>query len=562
MNDLIVIITRICSIKPKKPPRAQLGLFSRVALISFALLIPELGNSEGIWVPLVNSAPDGISTMLLLSDGTVMAHAIGSTPRKTWYRLTPDIRGNYVTGTWSSLAFMHDTRAYYGSCVLRDGRVFVVGAEIGTGTNTAEVYNPLSNVWTLTPNSGQVFLDCCSKILPNGNVLVAPVIPSTTFGTVIYNPTSNTWIAGLPAFGSQFEMSWVKLPDESILTIDENAVTSTERYVPTLNKWIRDSNLPVPLKDREMGPALLLPTGKAIFFNGSGQTFLYTPTGTTNQGSWAAGPDIPNGLGSPDAPAAMMVNGKILCAFGPASSFNPPTSFYEYDPFTNAFTSVSGPTGNTFAAPAYFGRMLCLPDGTVLFSAFGTQLYVYRPDGSSLQSGKPRINSINKNSDGSYHLTGTLLNGISEGAAYGDDAQMDSNYPIVRITNRSGDVYYARTYNWNSTAVMTGNALLASEFALPDGLHFGTYSLVVVANGNASEPVSFAPSVSLGVTLLGNQAVISWPASIAGGVLQTATNLSSMLWQTVTNPVSIQGSSFLVTNQLSHGSAFFRLSTQ
>ena len=44
---------------------------------------------------------------------------------------------------------------------------------------------------------------------------------------------------------------------------------------------------------------------------------LDTPSGTASPGTWAAGPDIPSAKGTPDAPAAMMVNGKILCAVSP-----------------------------------------------------------------------------------------------------------------------------------------------------------------------------------------------------------------------------------------------------
>ena len=63
--------------------------------------------------------------------------------------------------------------------------------------------------------------------------------------------------------------------------------------------------------------------------------------------------------------------------------------------------------------------------------------------------------------DGSFHLTGTLLNGISQGAAYGDDAQMDSNYPLVRAADGTGNVYYLRTFNWSSTGVQTGNTVVS-----------------------------------------------------------------------------------------------------
>jgi hypothetical protein len=137
--------------------------------------------------------------------------------------------------------------------------------------------------------------------------------------------------------------------------------------------------------------------------------------------------------------------------------------------------------------------MLDLPDGTVLYSEIGSQLYVYRPDASPLAVGKPAIKSLTTNSDGTYHLIGTLFNGISEGAAYGDDNQMAGNRPIVRMTNLTNHVvYYCRTFNWSSTGVMTGTNLVTTEYSVPTTVPYGNYSLVVSANGNSSASTNFS----------------------------------------------------------------------
>src|ERR1019366_1792515 len=71
------------------------------------------------------------------------------------------------------------------------------------------------------------------------------------------------------------------------------------------------------------------------------------------------------------------------------------------------------------------------------------------------------------------------------GAGYGDDWQMASNYPIIRLTNAT-NVYYARTFNWNSTGVQRGSAPDTTLFSLPVGLPYDTYSLAVIANGISS----------------------------------------------------------------------------
>ena len=56
---------------------------------------------------------------------------------------------------------------------------------------------------------------------------------------------------------------------------------------------------------------------------------------------------FPDGQGTPDAAAAMMANGKVLCAVSPIpdqfDNFPSPTSFYEYDYVSNSFTQVGHP---------------------------------------------------------------------------------------------------------------------------------------------------------------------------------------------------------------------------
>ncbi len=138
--------------------------------------------------------------------------------------------------------------------------------------------------------------------------------------------------------------------------------------------------------------------------------------------------------------------------------------------------------------------MLMLPSGQVLFTTSSSQLYVYTPNGSPQTAWKPTITSVVANGN-HYTLTGTQLNGISAGASYGDDAEMDTNYPIVKLTSSSGKVYYARTFNWSSTGVATGSAPVTTDFSLPANMPYGTYSLSVIANGIASSTVSFTGGI-------------------------------------------------------------------
>ena len=83
----------------------------------------------GTFTALTNLAPAGIGTMYLMTDGTVMAQGGGGT---SWYRLTPDVHGSYVNGTWTTLASMHDSRQYYSLQVLKDGRARAESVAVAT----------------------------------------------------------------------------------------------------------------------------------------------------------------------------------------------------------------------------------------------------------------------------------------------------------------------------------------------------------------------------------------------------------------------------------------------
>ena len=140
--------------------------------------------------------------------------------------------------------------------------------------------------------------------------------------------------------------------------------------------------------------------------------------------------------------------------------------------------------------------MLDLPNGDMLMSSsVSRQLWEFTPNPSTPNPAwAPTISNIAYNSGLTYTLTGTQLNGMSEGANYGDDAEMASNYPIVQLKSGSS-VFYARTFNWSSTGVQTGSTPVTTQFTLPANLPFATYQLTVIANGIASTPVSFTPPV-------------------------------------------------------------------
>lgn len=477
----------------------------KTLMIVSCLIFIQSINAQGIWTQVTNLPPDTSGgAMLLLSDGTIMCKTqTGGTGMGSigtvWNKLTPDASGSYINGTWSVLAPMANSRLYFSSQVLKDGKVYVAGGEYGTGKSLAELYNPVTNTWSNIPAPGGVISDANSEILPDGKVIQAMVNGSLK-ANFIYNPQTNAYVAGPSCNGIHNESAWVKLADNSILFVDRNATTS-ERYIPSLNQWTVDATVPVSLYDPfglETGGAILLPDGRAFFLGSIGKTALYTPSGNNSPGTWVAGPTLPNNTGTPDANMAIMSDGKVMCVVSPtptsANHFPSPTSFYEYDYVTNTYTQIPAPyNGMTINAPCYIFNLINLPNGQLMLSEQDSKKYwIYTPAGAPLAAGKPTVGNIMQSGCNNFTITGTLFNGISEGSCYGDDWQNATNYPIVQLKNGT-NVYYARTFNWNRTGVQTGNLPDTAQFTLPVGLPHLTYSLVVIANGIPSNPVPFTP---------------------------------------------------------------------
>jgi Secretion system C-terminal sorting domain/Galactose oxidase, central domain len=497
-------------------------------------LMANIAWSQWTAVTALAPHPSG-GGMLLLSDGTVLVKSnAGGTDGygNTYDRLTPNINGSYIHGTWTSIAPMISTRLYYSSQVLKDGRVYVAGGEYGTGNTLGEVYNPPTNAWTATPIGGTSISDANSEILEDGRVLQALVGSINSQGTSIYTPATNTYVNGPNCLGNNDEAAWIKLPDNSILFVDILS-TNSERYIPATNTWIADANVPVQLYDpfgEEAGGAVLLPDGRALFLGSTGHNAFYTPSGTTAPGVWAVAPDFPNAQGTPDAPAAMLVNGKVLCDVSPvptaANHFPPPTKFYEFDPATNVFTAIAAPGGGaSLNISSYTTTFLVLPDGNILYAQQGTnQYFVYTPTGGPQTAWRPTVNTVTLTGTNTYQVTGTQFNGISQGATYGDDWQMRTNYPLVRLVSGT-NVYYARTVNWNSTGVRRGAAADNATFTLPAGLPNDSYSLFVIANGIASAPFAFTTGCTSNITITG---IYSIPLTQSGSWIKSSAQTTAL----------------------------------
>ncbi len=137
---------------------------------------------------------------------------------------------------------------------------------------------------------------------------------------------------------------------------------------------------------------------------------------------------------------------------------------------------------------------MVLPTGQILLTDFSNDIEIFTPAGSGEgERGEgPRVVDVptRLGRGKSYLLTGRGLNGVSQGAAYGDDAQAATNYPLVRITNsKTGHVFYSRTHDHSSMAVASDD-LVHTRFDVPANQERGRSTLEVVASGVASCPTT------------------------------------------------------------------------
>ncbi len=482
----------------------------------------------GSWQPLNNKATFDVDAMLLLTDGSVMCHEYETS---NWHKLVPDKDSDYADGTWHTLSPMPnnaplgqngpaDAPLYFASAVLRDGTVFCAGGEYNAGAPadmlTAELYDPVTDVWTpiATPPGWTKIGDAASCVLPDGRLLLGNADKnSVPTATAIWDPESGSWSAGGNSLDLNSEEGWTLLPDGTVLAVQCVNVPNAQKYVIATNQWVSAGNTGPTLPGRpvnvppviyEMGPQILLPDGRVFAIGASGHTALYTPPTTvpSDPGTWAAGPDFPVGAGGQlmaavDAPACLLPNGNVLCVVGPidAAGWSDPSEFFEFDPTTLALNPVPGPA-IAGVSPTYNCRLLLLPTGQVMLSATSDggafDLQIYTPAGGPQPDWRPHVTHVPRrlHPGDTYRLHGRQLNGLSQACAYGDDQQMATNYPLVRLEGRPevGTVY-CRTFDHSTMGVATGKMVHHTHFEVPEHLPRGEYRLVVIANGIVSRPV-------------------------------------------------------------------------
>ena len=461
-----------------------------------------------------------------------------------------------ITGASTAVRFRGKTTSCFGDepSILLPGGGSILGGSIFT--NTPYAYSLAANNWT--PSATKTHNDRTDEegwaVMGDGRVMDYDLFTSVANNSgyaELYNPVANFWTSISPADGSAngtlpvlsstalgFELGpLLRLQDGRMMVIGANQHTGF--YTPSTNTWVPGPDMTGSLSNAfgtiqgakfgaDDAPAAALPNGHLIIGTDAGPNPVVLSSTTTAgspvvsvsttaglQVGWGvAGSSVPGGssIASVDSPTQV-----TLCMSGcstPANAtttttsnltyggvFSSPMLLFDFNPANGKMAPMNVPDPNLPFIPAFITRMLVLPTGQLLFNDSSNQPWVMTPDGGAPTSALPVITGIVANGGGSYTLTGSQLNGQSAGAAYGDDAQMNENYPIVRLQTALPHnaicnpkaamcrVYYARTSNWSSVAVGGGTTPETVNFTLPAGIPSGQYLLTVTGAGITSAPV-------------------------------------------------------------------------
>lgn len=487
------------------------------------------------WTPLNNQPGADVGAMLQLRDGRILVHEEQGGNSRNWHILTPDASGSYVNGTWSSGGQLQSGYApwFFGSQVLLDGKTIVIeGGEYNSGSS---VWTTIGSIGTISgntitwvknnPPSGWSTLgDAESVILADGTYMQSNCCSAQN--ALFGGP--NSWTAtGSVHQSSNDESAFTMLSNDLVLTVDTKTSTcggsqGSELYDQLTGVWTCGPNTPVKLynsSDEELGAAVLMYNNKVLQFGGNVvATAIYDVASNT----WTAGPTPANHLDMADGPASLEANGKVLAMMSPGL-FQGGCQMVEYDPTANTLTNTANP-GNCPGDSSYVGHLMMLPTGQIMFTDFSGTVEVYTPAAGTVSGVAPTISTspstINSPSTNNS-LSGTQLNGLSENNGYGDDYQGATNYPLVRLTQVSSphNVYYGTTHDEATHSIAPGTANTTS-FDVPAGMAGGDYTLSVVANGIASDPVTVSVVASPDFSLTAS------PSSVT--VAQSGTNTSTI----------------------------------
>jgi hypothetical protein len=336
------------------------------AALALVVLAPSPAAAAGTWSasgPL--QVPRSSPTLTELPNGKVLV--AGGTnnvngpvaPTATAELYNPATGTSVLTGSLTSARTGHTATLLSGpNCGLNCGKVLVAG---GSGLASAELYDPLTGMWSATGAMAGPRTAHSATLLAGGKVLVAGGFgPATLTTSELYDPAAGTWSPAATMGGPRREHTATRLGDGRVLAGGGRGaaledVGTAEIYDPADNLWRSGGDLVVP---RAFHTATLLTDGRVLVAGGRAGTGgtptprrsaeLFDPsTGTT--GSWSATASMAEGHSS--HVAGRLPDGSVLIAGLSSPNRAETASSERYDPaaatwrYSGSMTLARGLTG-------------------------------------------------------------------------------------------------------------------------------------------------------------------------------------------------------------------------
>ena len=279
-------------------------------------------------------------TATLLKNGTVLVTG-GSHTDAFGNPITTNSAEIYSprTGTWrytgvGQQTTMTTSRFLHTATKLADGRVLLAGGYIrlqpnsGVGgytpipTNTAEIFDPATETFTLTGPLNSIHTGARAVLLNDGRVMVVGESYSPT-GSEIYDPSLGTWSNNVPAVPAGYGAAVGILPNGDVFIADGDGccgqLSVAALYTPATNTLRQLANLLAP---RSAPGWAVLPNGQILIVGGyegnltSSSTELYDTTVLPN-GQSQSGPSLNQSRSNHTT--TVLPNGDVLVAGGAAT---------------------------------------------------------------------------------------------------------------------------------------------------------------------------------------------------------------------------------------------------
>ena len=205
---------------------------------------------------------------------------------------------NPALGNWTSAGSMTNSRLGHTATLLNNGKVLIAGGStqgtLATYTNSAELYDPATGIWTGTGSMNKSRAGHTATLLSNGLVLVAGGYNAGTVSAELYDPTTGNWAVAAAMVHLRWAHTATLLTNGTVLiaggVTNSNAsyATSTaELYDPVFNTWRPAGSLSIARYDTA---TVLLPNGQALVTGGNFNSpsfpdFVISSTEIYNPGS-------------------------------------------------------------------------------------------------------------------------------------------------------------------------------------------------------------------------------------------------------------------------------------